>query len=543
VAAIRAAQARLECEGFFEGKGRYTRGALDWATHEALAEFERRHRVYGWGYIGRDTLEALRKTPMDNARDAVIRVLTERAMHSAGVIEDGSSPERDGAPPTFEGADGERHPIPNLEADIRERIVASFGLATAEDTLAFLEGLGELDPAEAHLVAIRGPTLPEYYRSDMNLTVEIDRGDVWYDFPYDEEGNEIGQPVGRRPRLTIYTRYNGHRIPLARFGTTIGGWRSESVEGTVMWKYKGSPPGERVWSQIVGAPVWLPPESTPAGSLLSRVPGRSGQDGYQINYHEMGPSYASAYGLVAAYHRLFTEEEDGSIRLRGDEGIRSHGSVDYMSIMRRHSHGCHRLHNHIAVRLMSFVLAHRPHRRVGQQSLGFGRNLEHEGYTYQLSLTQGGYVFQLEQPIRVNVLQGRIRGQVQSPIEVPVPKFDRDIGAYMMPDGQPVAVDRWGRTTPIELPPAVDAGVMPFDPLALPLPPALPLAPSTLAPSTLAPSTLAPSTLAPSTLAPSTNTGSTPAPTAPTLTAPVPRAPTPAAPTPAAPTPAAPTAP
>src|SRR5690606_24409966 len=48
VEAIRAAQARLECEGYFEGKGRYVRGAIDWATHEALAEFERRHRVYGW---------------------------------------------------------------------------------------------------------------------------------------------------------------------------------------------------------------------------------------------------------------------------------------------------------------------------------------------------------------------------------------------------------------------------------------------------------------------------------------------------------------
>lgn len=39
VMAIRAAQARLACEGYFEGKGDYVRGALDWATHEALAEF------------------------------------------------------------------------------------------------------------------------------------------------------------------------------------------------------------------------------------------------------------------------------------------------------------------------------------------------------------------------------------------------------------------------------------------------------------------------------------------------------------------------
>ena len=30
-----------------------------------------------------------------------------------------------------------------------------------------------------------------------------------------------------------------------------------------MWKYKDSPVGPGVWQQIVAAPVWLPPESTP----------------------------------------------------------------------------------------------------------------------------------------------------------------------------------------------------------------------------------------------------------------------------------------
>src|SRR5690606_38531193 len=150
---------------------------------------------------------------------------------------------------------------------------------------------------------------------------------------------------------------------------------------------------------IVSAPVWLPPESTPARDLLTRVPGRSGRDAWRVNYHETGPSYASAYGLVAAYHRMFTQREDGTIVERGDEGIRTHGSVDYMSIMRRHSHGCHRLHNHIAVRLMSWVLAHRPHRRVGHQDIGFRRIITHEGHDYEMAIDRGGYVFDLERPI------------------------------------------------------------------------------------------------------------------------------------------------
>ena len=63
--AIKAAQDRLLCEGYFKGKGKWVKGAFDWPTHEALAEFERRHRVYSWGAMGPDTLAALR---MDTAQ-------------------------------------------------------------------------------------------------------------------------------------------------------------------------------------------------------------------------------------------------------------------------------------------------------------------------------------------------------------------------------------------------------------------------------------------------------------------------------------------
>jgi hypothetical protein len=430
---------------------------MDWVTHEALAEFERRNRVYGWGYVGKETLEALQRTPMENEREAVLRVVTERLMHSAGVIEDGSTSMRhDGTPRTFLGADGEQHPIPNLEADLRQAAIEAFGLETPESTLEWLESLGDL-PADGELfVAVRGPELPEYYSGDMNLTVEIDRGDVWYDFPFDEQGRERAQPVSRRPRQTIFTEYQGHRIPLARFGTTIGGWRSELIEGTVMWKYKNSPPGPRVWHQIVASPVWLPPESTPPGDLLVRNPraGRRGERRYVVNYHETGPSYASAYGLVAAYHLKYIERSDGTVRVGGDEQIRTHGSVDYMSIMRRHSHGCHRLHNHIAVRLMSFVLAHRPHVRAGQQRMSFRRELvlDDDPTPYLLEIQNGGYVFDLEEPLRVNVLQGRIRGQLDHPIEVPLPKWNEDLQAYVLPDGGAATVSRNGTITPTTFP-------------------------------------------------------------------------------------------
>jgi hypothetical protein len=442
VPAIKAAQERLKCEGYLRGK--YIAGSIDWITHEALATFERRHRVYGWGFVGKETMEFLRMTPLEGDRRSLLRVLTERAIHMAGIIEDDSRTHKpDGEPVTYVGADGKRHPMRDLVAEVEANIVEAFGLETPEKALEFMRSLGDL---KGHrYVAIKGVELPEYYSDDMRLSVQIDRGDVWYEFPFDEQGNERPQPVSRRPRLTIFTEYLGQKIALARFGTTIGGWRTEAIEDAVMWKYKNSPVGRRVWERIVAAPVWLPPESTPARGLLTRS-SKPGQR-FEVNLHEMGPSYASAYGLVAAYHRKYTQDADGNVRTVGDEGIRTHGSVDYMSIMRRHSHGCHRLHNHIAVRLMSFVLRHRPHVRKGPDPIAFGRKFEYEGKPYDFLLTKGGYAYELAEPIFVDVLEGRIRGQVSSPIAHAIPRFNKDAMAYVAPDTSVVTVDRHGRLT------------------------------------------------------------------------------------------------
>jgi len=461
---VRAAQTRLACEGFFEGKAAFTDGALDWSTNEAIAEFERKHRVFGWGFLSKDTIAALKEPPLEGDRQAVLRVLTERAMHAAGFLEDGSAWPKPDKPITFRGKDGKQHAQPNLEKEVREAIISAFGLQTPESTISWLDSLGEL-PTEKP-AAIQGPSLPEYYSPNMDLSVIIDRGDVWYEFPYDEQGKERAQPVQRRPMLTLFTDYLGEKIPLARYGTTVGGWRSEMVDGTEMWKYKNSPVGQRVWKQIVAAPVWLPPPGTTARTLLTRGPSKTG---FVVNLHEIGPSYASAYGLVAAYHSTFKAGDDGEVEVNGDEGIRTHGSVDYMSIMQRHSHGCHRLHNHIAVRLMSFVLAHRPHKRMGEKNVGYKQvvknTAEQDTSEYEVKIDKSGYVFQLDRPVPVDVLNGRIFGKRYTPVVAAIPKYDTAQGAYLTPDGGAVKVERTGEMTPTDSP---DAGAPPPEPVANP---------------------------------------------------------------------------
>jgi hypothetical protein len=467
--AIKAAQDRLACEGYFKGKGKWTKGAFDWATHEALAEFERRHRVYSWGALGADTLEALRMDTELVEYETVIRVLTERAMHAFGAIEDGTTDKADGTKATYTGMDGKLHEVPNLEAELRAAVIEAFGLKDPGAASAFLDHL----PAEAfaqdghYYVAIPGPRRPEYHSADMDIVVSIDRGDVWYEFLYDESGVEKPQPVSKRPYTSIYVNYNGQKIPLAKYGTTIGGWRSELIENAVYWKYKDSPPGDVLWEEIVSAPVWLPPLSTPPRDLLKRREKRKPEEPkFEVNYHETGPSYASAYGLVAAYHRPYVKKSDGTVRVTGDEGIRSHGSVDYMSIMRRHSHGCHRLHNHIAVRLFSFVINHRPHHREGHQPTNWWLNFEYEEQPYSVVIKQGGYVFKLEKPIFVTVEEGRIRGSVEKPLEVAIPKFITECNGYYLPDGSAVTPHANGTMEPRPdappcasiTPPAVEPG-------------------------------------------------------------------------------------
>jgi hypothetical protein len=218
--------------------------------------------------------------------------------------------------------------------------------------------------------------------------------------------------------------WNKQKIPLCRWRTTIGSWRSEMrPNGKVYFRYKNSDVGPRVWKDIVAGPVWIPPEGTPAKDLLTRkMLNRDAGSVTAVNTDVMGPGYESAYGLVMAIHH-----KRGANTFY-DNQIRTHGSVDYTSIARRFSHGCHRLVNSRAVRLFDFLLRHRAFQRVGNVPLTIRRHLDYEGKQYHYALGTRGYYYELTPPVPVVVTEGRIMGKVKRPIQAYLPKPGVDYG-------------------------------------------------------------------------------------------------------------------
>ena len=419
------AQRRFRCERLFnsaDGRGSFEPGVYDSATTHALANFEKKHDIMGWGHFKKDNLEMLAMRPREAVHQRLLRVLQERVVLSAKIVEDGSA-QRWKKKFTWKDSQGQEQELRDLVSEYTDAAVSALGLGTleaAEKQLAFLSDLGEGD-FENLLVGYQAPPLPEYYGENMEFSVVIDRGDIWYDFPYDELGKRKAQPRSRYPHLTLFVHHLDQKIPLVHWRTTIGSWRNELKDGEVMLKYKNSDVGPRVWKDIVAAPVWIPPASTPPAELI-KARWRRGKFVKDVSYDEIGPGYRSAYGLVAGYHIRQNKDAEGNVVSEFDNSIRTHGSVDYMSILRRFSHGCHRLYNMDAVRMFSFLLAHREYTRQGQQTVGVRRNIEHEERTYQMKIDTRGYKYELVEPIPVMVTTGNIKGRRKTPIEGYLPR-------------------------------------------------------------------------------------------------------------------------
>jgi hypothetical protein len=407
-AAFAEVEKRLVCEGTLDPT-KHKAGAYDTAMRKAMFDFQQEHAIMDQADLKRASLEVLARPMLDNDFASLRRVLEERVAHAGRFVEDGSSKA------TYPGSDGARHPVPDLVTAATDALLARLDIQVPEDALAFFQRHPVRD-FRALRVAVRFPPLPEYHSGQMELSAEIDRGDVWYDFPYDDKGVRLPQPRSAFPTFTLFTKWRGERVPLVRWRTTIGGWRNELAgDGQEYMRWKGSDVGKRVWRHIVAAPVWIPPASSPLGGMVKEKK-VNGMFVKVTNYDETGPGYLSAYGLAAAIHEQVIGGKDGEGATYYDNGIRTHGSFDYMSLRGRFSHGCHRLYNNLAVRVFTFVLQHHKARTLGPVALGFKRDFWWKGEVFQMRLPSKGFYYQLDPPMPIEVLEGRIMGERLKPV-------------------------------------------------------------------------------------------------------------------------------
>ena len=247
-------------------------------------------------------------------------------------------------------------------------------------------------------VAFKAPPLPAYYtpdegKTEMDLSVQIDRGDIWYDVPFDARGKPIVQRRDHYPHLTLFVNWHGQKIPLVqvadddRVVAQRDARRRPRLHEVQELRHRAA----RVEADRRDAGLDSARRDAGEGSAEDEGAGSQGRAGHLVNTDVMGPGYQSAYGLVMGIH---IDPKRGGF----DNQIRTHGSVDYTSIARRFSHGCHRLVNNRAVRLFDFVLHHRRFRRIGDVPLNLKKRFEVEGETYRYALTTRGYYYELGEP-------------------------------------------------------------------------------------------------------------------------------------------------
>lgn len=410
IAAFTAMEAHLACDGLLD-QGRVD-GVFDWRTGDALGAFQRRHFVVARGQMDEDTRAALVTDSRELDLRQALRVLRERVVAATGILADGSARNQPAPilgrrldPPAMYAVHG-HEPLPNGAPDLvgpaTEAAARHLGWTDFHGVRRFLDAHAAAAASRLH-VALALPPVPDYYDAHMELRVEIDRGDVWYD-PIPR-----WRKVERGPALTVFAAVGDREIALVRWQTTIGGWQDERLPGgAVVSRYKNSEVGPRVWRDLYAAPAWFPPRSTPDDDLLRRQwNGR-----YTVKRDVLGPGYRSAYGLAMFIHHMVVRVGDGQ-RL-DDHGIRTHGSANYPSIVRGVSHGCHRLFNHQALRLASFALERREHRRHGAERRMYQRVI-YKGGRKVIDLRSRGYRYELVPPIPVEVTEGRIRSRRKVP--------------------------------------------------------------------------------------------------------------------------------
>jgi len=397
IAAVRAVQAHLACDHLGE---RPSDGAYTSQTANAVRSFQRGAMIIPTGTLDRATIDAFVLDSRERDFRAALRVLRERVTDATGLLEDGTAGARVGTvlgralepEQTWRvrGHDALPGAAPDLISEATEAAAIALGWNDPASTRAALD---ELAASRTRVVEVALPRPPAYHTANMQLAIEIDRGDVWLD------SKPRARKIERRPAVIIYAHDGDRRIPLARWPTTIGGWQRELVDGDIERRWKESPAGSFIWRDLVVGPSWLPPDTTPDRELVRTENGK-----YVLARELIGPSYRAAFGMVAFIHFL-----EDSNRNYIDDGIRTHGTGSLRSLATGVSHGCHRLLGFQAVRLADFVLAHRRAIRRGDTKTDFQRVVEHYG-RFPIIVESQGYRFELVPPIPVEVLPGRVHG-------------------------------------------------------------------------------------------------------------------------------------
>src|SRR5205807_677496 len=118
-----------------------------------------------------ETVAAMARTLLENDHAALLRTLTERVVSAANILEDGSIERKDQPVPTWTAADGKEQPIRNLVNEALDAAVTQLGLETPQKALAFFRRHPAAD-FQWLRAAVRMPSVPEYYSSQMDLSVE-----------------------------------------------------------------------------------------------------------------------------------------------------------------------------------------------------------------------------------------------------------------------------------------------------------------------------------------------------------------------------------
>jgi hypothetical protein len=412
-AAVVALQVHLTCERLLPGTART--GSFDAATTEALRVYQRLHMLPSSPVLDAATREVLLTPSRELDYRSLLRALRERVVDATGLLEDGS------ASNAWEPILGRYVDSAEYRSELRvaplERGAPDL---VSRATAAAAKALGWISPEAAlaalvepppGLVALQLPELPPYHGAALSLRVEIERAGVRTSGSADARGRTLPSPLPNRATLSLFARTATGDVALVRWPTTVGGWQRENVgDGREELRYKPSPTGHFVWRELIAAPAWFPPATTPDRELVRQLP-----DGrWTANDRAVGPGYASAYGLVALLHHRVATASGGPPWV--DVKVRTHGSGNYRSVLRGSSHGCHRLFNHLAIRLGSFLLVHGGAVRHGQSAEQYTRLVPWRGRVYRLHAGSRGYRFELSPPIDVHVLPAPARsGRASAP--------------------------------------------------------------------------------------------------------------------------------